>query len=54
MTISQLIHLAENRIVHLTGMLAEANRIGDVDQVSRLQNDLDQTNATLSALRTLA
>jgi hypothetical protein len=54
MTISQLIQLAENRISYLLSLLAEANRVGDVEQVTRLQNDLDQTNATLSALRTLA
>jgi len=54
MTISQLIQIAENRISYLSSLLAEANRVGDVDSVNRLQNDIDQTNATLSALRTLA
>lgn len=54
MTITQLIQLAENRISHLAFLLSEATRVGDVDQATRLQNEIDQTNATLAALRTLA
>jgi len=54
MTIAQLIQLAENRISHLAFLLSEATRVGDVDQVTRLQNKIDQTSATLAALRTLA
>jgi hypothetical protein len=54
MTIAQLIQLAENRIAHLSFLLNEAGRVGDVDQVTRLQNEIDQTSATLAALRTLA
>lgn len=53
MTIDQLIQMAERRIAHLSESRIAAERIGDVDAVSRIDTDIAETQATLSKLRTL-
>lgn len=53
MTIDQLIKMAERRIAHLTESRTAAERIGDVDAVSRLDGDIAETQATLAKLQAI-
>lgn len=54
MTIETLIQMTQNRIAHLEISKAEAFRIGDAELVERYQTEIDTSNVTLAALRTLA
>lgn len=50
MTIEKLIEMVRSRIAYLSAQRNAAERIGDVDQVSRLDAELAECEATLEAL----
>jgi hypothetical protein len=53
MTIQQLIEMANRRIAYLGQARLSAERIGDVDAVTRIDTDIAETEATLTKLQTL-
>lgn len=53
MTIPELITLMQNRIATLGGQRATAEAHGDVAEVTRLDAEITETQATLEQLRTL-
>jgi hypothetical protein len=53
MTVNQLIQMAQRRIAHLGEQRVNAERVGDVDAVTRIDTDLAETQATLAQLNTL-
>lgn len=53
MTIAELIQLAERRIAYLEQRKVAAEAIGDIDMMTRCEQDITQTQTTLNALRGL-
>ena len=53
MTLSNLIRLMENRLATLNGQAAAAVTRGDLEEVVRLQAEVDATQQTLDQLRSL-
>lgn len=53
MSIDQLIALCIARIASLISQRTAAERLGDVEQVTKLEEALATTQATLSALQSL-
>jgi hypothetical protein len=53
MTLNQLIQMAQHRIAHLGEQRVKAERVGDIDAVTRIDMDLAETQATLAQLNTL-
>jgi hypothetical protein len=53
MTLSNLIRLMENRLAYQNNALATATTRGDLDEVVRLQAEVDATQQTLDQLRSL-
>lgn len=53
MTIQELIVFAENRLQHLNNAVATAIQLGDVDRLSQLEVEVNDTEETLSKLRDL-
>lgn len=53
MTLSELIQMCERRIVHLQTVRGSASTLGDLQQVERVDADINETQATLNQLRTL-
>ena len=53
MTIEDLIKLAENRLATLNGLVATAFQRGDTEQLTQLDAEVTQTQATLDILRGL-
>ena len=53
MTISELIELVGRRLVYLSQLHSSAEALGDIDRVLELETQIQQTQATLDALRTL-
>jgi hypothetical protein len=53
MTISDLIVLVANKLASLNNALATATALGNVDDVLRLQDEIEATETTLEQLRSL-
>lgn len=53
MTIQQLITLASNRIAALNTSRANAVALGDIERIDALDAEIEQTQTTLAALKTL-
>jgi hypothetical protein len=53
MTLSNLIRLMENRLATLNGQASTAATSGDLEEVVRLQVEVDATQQTLDQLRSL-
>lgn len=53
MTINELIELVGRRLVYLSQLCSAAQALGEVDRVLELETQIQQTQATLDALRTL-
>lgn len=53
MTIQKLIQLAERRLARLEQERTNAELIGDIDAMARLDGEISETQATLNQLRTL-
>ncbi len=53
MTVEKLIEMATRRIAYLNEAKVSAERIGDVDAVTRIDTDIAETEATLTKLQTL-
>jgi hypothetical protein len=53
MTLNQLIQMAQRRIAHLHEHRVKAERVGDIDAVTRIDTELAETQATLAQLNTL-
>lgn len=53
MNVSDLISLLTNRVGWLQRQLLDAQTQGDVERVDKLNNDVTETQATLTKLRTL-
>lgn len=53
MNVSDLISLLTNRVGWLQRQLIDAESQGDVERVDKLNNDVTETQATLTKLRTL-
>lgn len=53
MTISDLIRLAQNRLMTLNAQSTVANQRGDTEQLAKIDEEVTQTQATLDALRGL-
>ena len=53
MTVQKLIQLAERRLVRLEQERINAELIGDVDAMARLDGEIGETQTTLNQLRTL-
>lgn len=53
MNVSDLISLLTNRVGWLQRQLIDAESQGDVERVDKLTNDVTETQATLTKLRTL-
>jgi hypothetical protein len=52
-TIDEFIRLAENRLANLGPMLAEAQRVGDIAAIARIESALVDVEQTLTQLRGL-
>jgi hypothetical protein len=53
MTIADLLKLAQARLAHLNGQHADATAIGDSAAIGRLEDEIAETQATISALQSL-
>ena len=53
MTVDKLIQLAERRLARLEQERINADLIGDVDAMARLDTEITETQTTLNQLRTL-
>lgn len=53
MTIQQLIELAQRRIAYLTESRIASERIGDVDMITKIDTEIEQTQETLNQLLTI-
>lgn len=53
MNIQHLIAIVERRLVYLSQCRASAESTGDVERMSAIDADINETNATLERLRTL-
>ena len=53
MSISELIRLMEARLAALNSARASAAAVGDLEQITRIDADVAQTQLTLDQLRTL-
>ena len=53
MTINDLILLVANKLASLNNALATATALGNLDDVLRLQDEIEATETTLDQLRTL-
>ena len=54
MTIVELISMCERRLVHLQSVRGSAVALGDLQQISKVDADIDETQTTLNQLQTLA
>lgn len=52
-TIAEFIRLAEARLTHLGHSLTEAQRIGDVPTITRIEADIADVQQTLTQLRSI-
>jgi hypothetical protein len=50
MTVSQIIEMLRNRIVHLSQLRSSAVALGDIPRVASLDEDLAETELTLATL----
>jgi hypothetical protein len=53
MTISDLLRLVQSRLSHLNGQRADAAATGNAAAIERLDGEIAETQATISALQTL-
>lgn len=53
MTITELIGIVSNRLISLAQAKAHAATIGDLDRVASIDADINETESTLSQLRSL-
>ena len=53
MTITDLIRLAQNRLMTLNAQATVANQRGDTDQLAKIEEEVAQTQSTLTQLLTL-
>lgn len=53
MTIADLLKLAQARLSHLNGQRADAQAVGDAAAIERLDAEIAETQATISALQSL-
>ena len=53
MTINDLIVLVANKLASLNNSLATATALGNLDDVLRLQDEIEATETTLDQLRSL-
>jgi hypothetical protein len=53
MNIEELIFLCENRLSYLNSQLGTATALGDIQQIVRIQAEIETTAATLQKLRSL-
>jgi hypothetical protein len=53
MTIADLLKLAQARLAYLNGQYAAATAIGDSAAIERLEYEIAETQATISALHSL-
>ena len=53
MTINDLIVLVANKLASLNNALATATSLGNLDDVLRLQDEIEATETTLDQLRSL-
>ncbi len=53
MNLTDIIRIVSNRLDALTAQRVLAVRVGDLEQVTRLDADIAQTQTTLDQLRTL-
>jgi hypothetical protein len=50
MTVSQIIEMLQNRIVHLSQLRSSAAALGDIPRVASIDEDLAETELTLATL----
>lgn len=53
MTVQELIQMLERRVVYLQSVRTSATALGDVQQVERVDVEINETQDTLNQLRTL-
>jgi hypothetical protein len=53
MKISELIEMCRSRIINLSQLRSSAVMLGDAEQVSRIDVQIDETQTTLNKLLTL-
>ena len=53
MTVQKLIEMAEKRIAYLLQSRINAEGIGDIDAVTRIDTDIAETQATLNQLKSI-
>jgi hypothetical protein len=53
MTIQQILEMANRRIAYLQQNRIAAERIGDIDTVTRIDNEITQTEETITKLQSL-
>lgn len=53
MTIADLLKLAQARLANLNGQRADAEAIGNTSAIERLDREIAETQATITALQTL-
>lgn len=53
MTIADLIQIVSNKLTSLNSALATATSLGNLDDIVRLQDEIEATETTLEQLRTL-
>lgn len=53
MTLTQLIDLAQRRLIYLTEAKISYDRVGDVDSITRIDTEIAQTQATLNQLHSI-
>lgn len=53
MTVSELIQMLERRVVYLQSVRTSAVALGDLQQVERVESEINETQSTLNQLRTL-
>lgn len=54
MKIAELITLAENKLAALNNEMAVAVRLGEVEEITRIDGKITETQSTLDALRSIA
>lgn len=53
MNIEELIFLCENRLNYLNSQLGTAIALGDIQQIARIETEIETTGATLQKLKSL-
>jgi hypothetical protein len=54
MTISDLLKFAQNRLAYLNGQRADAVSVGSAESIERLDREIAETQATITALQSLS